>query len=153
MVSLIEQFKHSEISLGKNLISIHRPSNPGMFGGFPCVYRSEETRAIDREFGLDGSYVLKGEFMSEVLLSAVGYNIIGSQQVASTLKYFMELAIDSWGVIVGVDENQLALQEEKKNELRDRLFVKEAIDRGYLVRRKVTGENVLFPANIFLVRN
>ena len=153
MISLIEQFKYGEVSIDDNLVSIHRPSNPGAFGGFASVYRSEETRAIDREFGLDGSYVLKGEFMSEVLLSAVSYNMVGNQQIASTLKVFIGLAIDSWGVIVGVEENQLALLEKKNVDLNERLFIKEAIDQGYLVRKNINGENVLFPANILLVRN
>ncbi len=153
MISIIEQFKYGEISVDDNMISIHRPGNPGAFGGFPCVYRSEETWAIDREFGLDGSYVLKGEFMAEVLLNAVSYGMIGNHHVASTLKVFMELAIESWGVIVGVDENQLALREKRNTELPDRLFINEAIDQGYLVRKNINGENVLFPANIFLVRN
>ena len=79
--------------------------------------------------------------------------MVGNHQIASTLKVFIDLTIDSWGVIVGVDENQLALLEKKSTELHERLFIKEAIDQGYLVRKNINGENVLFPANIFLVKN
>ena len=153
MGNMIEQFKCGEISLGKDIVSIHRPNNPGMFGGYPCVYRSDETRAIDQEFGIDGSYVLKGEFMGEALLSAVSYNVLRSQKVSSTLKYFIGLAIDTWGVIVGVDENQLAVQEKNNDSLQGTIFVEKSIEHGNLVRKNVNGDSVLFPANIFLERN
>ncbi len=153
MKNLIEHLKCDEISLGKDIVSIHRPNSLGKFGGYPYVYRNLETRAIDKEFGLDGSYVLKGEFMSEVLLNAVSYNSLRNHKVASTLKYFIELAINTWGVIVGIDENQLAVQEKNDDSLQGKIFVNNSIEFGNLVRKNVNGDNVLFPSKICLIKN
>lgn len=147
---MIEQLASENVVLGDgDVVNIYRPFSSGMFGGYSCVYRNEGTRAIDELFGLDGSYVLKDQPMADLLRSSVSDGSLENSQVESTLGYFMELTIDTWGVIVGVDENQLALQWMRDESLRKKIYINESLEYGNLVRKNINGDNVLFPVNIF----
>lgn len=154
-----------------DVAQVYKISN--MIGGYSRVYRNSDTLAIDHIFGLDGSYLLKDQPMGFSLISAVSGGSLGDSQVESTLGYFIQLAVDTYGVIVGIEENELSRQctiddtlpfmkkmesmEKSKprmqwleqDSLLHRIHINKAIEEGYLVRKIVDGENVLFPANIF----
>lgn len=86
-------------------------------------------------------------------MSAVSSRALGNHRVASTLEYFMGLAIDSWGVMVGVEENQLVVLTKTVHGLNNKIFIRETLEFGFLARKKINGEYVVLPSNIRLIRN
>jgi len=146
--------KEKVVSIGNETVIVYPMIAPKSIYSAVCV--TEETKKLDKEFGLQGTPSNKNDARLHYLLLSTGYCSLGDAYVESVLRYFADVA-SQIGRFVGLPE------DEVRRNIREgsvKSFLESAIEtalsyrdwfndgKTYLKRVNVEGRDFIVPQNL-----